>query len=124
MTINELLEEVDYLRPNAYSEEQKIKWLNIVEKQIYEEILLTHEVDVPAFTGYTTQTGKDTALLMNDTYGHDVYCFYLESCIDRENAEWGKYNQSVSLFNTAYHNAANFYNRSFMPKSKGNAFLI
>lgn len=124
MTIIECIGEVDNLRPNAYMDDQKIRWLSILDKQIFEEIIKTHEGGVKTFGGYTVDTDPDTELLLEDTYGHDVYCFYLESCIDRENAEWQKYNQSTSLFNAAYQQAANAYNRNHKPLKYGNAFLI
>lgn len=45
MTINELLTEVDDLKPNQYDDKQKIRWINQVEGKIIKEILETHEPD-------------------------------------------------------------------------------
>lgn len=38
MNIRELLAFIDQTRPNAYTDEEKIHWLNIIEGRVYREI--------------------------------------------------------------------------------------
>lgn len=43
MTIQELLDRVDLMKPNHFSEEQKIRWLSELEGRVVNEIIMTHE---------------------------------------------------------------------------------
>lgn len=111
MTIAEIIAEADELCPNSYSSEQKITWLSVLDGQISAEVPLPRRDGCHGFHGYGVDTDPDTELLLGQAYGHDVYLFYLQSCINRENAEWGKYNQVITLFNSAYSNMAAAYTR-------------
>ena len=44
MTINQAINEVNNLKPNMYGVPLKIKWLSRLDRRIFEEILLTHEL--------------------------------------------------------------------------------
>ena len=43
MTIGDVINRVDELAPNQYSEEQKIRWLTGLDGKIFEEIIRTHQ---------------------------------------------------------------------------------
>jgi hypothetical protein len=47
-----------------------------------------------------------------------MYLFWLESKIDYWNGEMGKYNNSISMFNTAYAEYERYYRRTHMPKGR------
>lgn len=168
MTINELLTEVDDLKPNLYDDRQKIKWINQVEGRIIKEILETHEPDkeleeqnllqgertedtessgdveetedaegaentengpskeetgwklvkpmekrrpVYEFKGYNEETNMDTELIAKEPYT-DLYKFYLISMINLYNEEYDRYQNAAMLFNNAYQDYANYYNRT------------
>ena len=61
----------------------------------------------------------DRELLAPDPWADELYNYYLQSMIDRENGETGKYNQSSQLFNAAYLAYAGYYNRTHMPRDPG-----
>ena len=44
MTIDQAINEVNNLKPNMYELPEKIKWLSRLDRRIFEEILLTHEL--------------------------------------------------------------------------------
>ena len=44
MTIIQAVNDVDNLKPNMYELPDKIKWLSRLDKRIFEEVLLTHEL--------------------------------------------------------------------------------
>lgn len=115
MTINELISEVDELKPNTYGDEQKLKWINKVEGTIFKEIILTHEPDGELedveFTEYTSKTNMDTKLLVREPYS-DLYKYYLFSMIDMHNEEYDRYQNSSQMFNESYQQFANFWNRT------------
>ena len=116
MTILEAINQVDALKPNAFLQEDKIRWLNTVENYIKTEIIDTHEgADKVTFKGYDMNSTFDTVLIVPSPY--DVlYLRWLEAQIDYANGELGKYNNSITMFNSAYANFRNYYNRKNMPK--------
>ena len=116
MKIIEAIQAVDTLKPNAYSEIEKINWLSKLDGIIKKEIIDTHEgADDITFNGYDENTSLETELLVKAPYD-DIYVSWLESRINFANGEYAKYNNSISLFNTAYASYEKFYNRSNMPK--------
>ena len=60
-TIGEVLSYFDAQVPNQYSDEEKIRWLNEIEAQIYNDIIKTHrDADKIAFNGYSRYRYKYT----------------------------------------------------------------
>ena len=124
MTIHEAIALLDTLKPNQYGASMKIDWLSVLDSQIYAELYQTHENCSPAaFTGYGEATPTDRELLVPFPYDRELYSFYLQSAVDRENGETAKYNQSVTLFNNAYLRFESWYNRSHLPLHSG-AFQV
>ncbi len=115
MTIQEAITQLDTIKPNQYGEDQKIKWLSILDGMVKEEIINTHEgyMDKP-FTGYTEETANTTLLLVPEPYS-DMYLHYLSSQVDLNNSELIRYNNSAALFNERYTAYANYYNRTTLP---------
>lgn len=116
MKIIEAIQAVDTLKPNAYSELEKIQWLSKIDGIVKTEIIDTHEsTEEIIFNGYDENTSLETELLVKAPYD-DIYVSWLESRIDYANGEFAKYNNSVSVFNNAYASYERFYNRNNMPK--------
>ncbi len=115
MTISEAIAMVDRLKPNQYPVSQKVMWLSRLDGKIFLELISTHEGGAESFEGYTDETDKETQLLVDAPYCDDIYNYYLQSMIDRENGEIAKYNQSGTLFNASYLDYANYYNRMHLP---------
>ena len=119
MTIIEAIGMIDALKPNTFSETDKIKWLSNLDMSIKKEIIETHEGGIEIeFNGYDENTPLDTELLVEAPYD-EMYVFCLESQIDYHNAEYGKYNNSVTAFNSAFNTFRNYYNRNHMPITQG-----
>ena len=118
MTIMEALFRIDELKPNSYSQPEKIKWLSSLDGVIKSEIIDTHEGgEGVIFNGYDEDADLATTLLVPAPYD-DIYLRWLETQIDYANGEYGKYNNSMAMYNTAYTAYANYYNRTHMPKGK------
>jgi hypothetical protein len=114
MTINEVITQVQELKPNQIPDEIMVRWLSVLEGKIIDEIILTHELsEIVEFTGYTIND-MDTELMVPDTYA-DVYIYYLEAMIDQTNNEGARYASSMQMFNSAWQSYANFYNRNNKP---------
>ena len=116
MTIIEAINKIDTLKPNSYTQLDKIKWLSELDGTIKIEIIDTHEGgrDI-IFEGYDDNTNINTKLLVSAPH-EDIYIKWLESKIDYNNAEYGKYNNSSIAFNSAYSAFERYYNRHNMPK--------
>lgn len=116
MTIQEVIARVDSLKPNTYTEEQKIKWLNNIEMTIKAEILDTHEGSeaYADFTGYNADTPLDTELIVDEPYCV-LYERWIEAQIDYANGELDRYQNSFTMFNAAYSDFARYYNRTYTP---------
>lgn len=125
MTIMDALYRIDELKPNSYSQPEKIKWLSSLDGVIKSEIIDTHEScgndeccgEVKAFSGYTEDADLNTVLLVPYPFD-DIYLKWLEAQIDYTNGEYGKYNNSIVAYNDAYDLYQRHYNRTHMPKGK------
>ncbi|GFI61256.1 hypothetical protein IMSAG049_00413 [Clostridiales bacterium] len=124
MVILEAIETVDRLKPNSYTREEKVKWLSDIDMQIYREIILNHVTEeTEKFEGYDTGTDiEDTELIAKSPYD-ELYIHGLKRHIDLHNEEYSKYNNDCMLFNSAYTNYYDWYNREYMSKGE-KAFRI
>lgn len=116
MTLIDAIHKVDALKPNTYPQTEKVRWLSALDSLIMDEIISTHEgAEEVSFSGYTDETPTSTVLLAKEPYD-EMYIAWLESKIDLHNAEYGKYNNSITTFNAHYKAFSNYYNRTHMPK--------
>lgn len=124
MTVKQAIDFVDKLKPNQYEESVKIGWLSKLDGMIFEEVFLTH-ADSPAesFSGYTS-ADKNKKMLVPYPYDEDIYNYFLQSQIDKENAETNKYNQSHALYNNAYKAFCDWYYRKHRPLPERAQFLF
>lgn len=117
MTIIEAINAIDDLYPNTYSQEKKIAQLSKLDGVIKRDIIDKHEgSDEVTFTGYDKNTPLDTVLLVPAPYD-EIYVFWLQTWIDYWNGEIGRYNNSTSMYKSAYSNFERAYNREHMPKA-------
>ena len=112
MTIAEIIAKVDAIKPNKFTEAQKIGWLSDCDSVIFKDVISTHERQ----DGYAADVDKSTKLLV-DAPQDQLYRYYLEMQIDQGNMEMTKYNNSAALYNQWLANYAGYYNRTHMPKS-------
>ena len=112
-TISEVLSYFDNQVPNQYSDEEKIRWLNEIESQIYNDIILTHkDADEIAFHGFTTDTDINTQMIVDLEYS-ELYRFWLEKSVHYANGEIDRMNNA--MFQTYYDNYFSYYNRNHRP---------
>ena len=123
MKIIDAIRDLDKLKHNTYDKGEKIKWLSNVDGMVKRLIIDTHEGgDAVQFTGYDEDTAEDTELLVPSPF--DVlYLYWLEAQVDYHNGEFGKYNNAIVLFNTAYQTYADEYHRMHKPLSGKNSFF-
>lgn len=118
MTIMEAINRIDAIKPNRYSQDEKVHWLSTLDGIIKAKIIDTHDgSEKIAFDGYTEKTSLAKQLLVPAPYD-EIYLFWLESKIDYWNGEMGRYNNSISMYNTTYEEYARYYHHTHRPKSK------
>ena len=123
MTIMDAIYRIDAIKPNSYSQSEKIKWLSTLDGTVKSEIIDTHEGgEGVVFNGYDENAELSTELLIPAPYD-DIYLRWLEAQIDYANGEYGKFNNSIAMYNTAYVAFTNYYNRTHMPISKQSRFI-
>lgn len=114
MTLSKAISRIDEMKPNTYTNEQKIEWLSELDARIKAEIIDTHEGGENVhFDGYD-ENDTETELLVPSPFT-EVYIYWLEAKIDYANSEIGRYNNSIANFNTSFNSYANYYNRHNMP---------
>ena len=116
MTIHEAITKVDQLKPNQYTPAQKIAWLSLLDGKIFRELIANHDGGISAFDGYPEDADQETQLLVPDPWASEIYNYWLQSMIDRENGEINKYNVTSALYNGAYLDFSGWYGRNHMPK--------
>jgi hypothetical protein len=116
MTIIEAINRIDVLKPNTYTQVEKVLWLSNLDGIIKNNIIDTHEGgEGVVFEGYNDTTPLATELLIKAPHDN-IYLKWLETWIDYTNGEYAKYNNSAQAYNDAYTAFERYYNRTHMPK--------
>lgn len=109
-TVNKVIERVDSIKPNAYNEETKFKWLSdldgMVRRLVFEET---------EYEPYEYPRDADAELLIPAPF-EDCYVLYMEAMIDFENREYGNYNNVMLMFNSKFDEYKKAYIREHEPK--------
>ena len=124
MTIAEAISNVDALKPNTYTPEDKVGWLSNLDARVKAQIIDAHEggEDI-VFEGYDENTIEETELLVPAPYD-EMYLRWLEAMIDYYNSDDDRYNNAIILFNNAYEGYKKYYTRTHMPISRGSRFIF
>ena len=115
MTISQLLNQIDALKPNHFTAPEKVAWIRELDSRFYAEVVLNHEGgDLVVYEPYQEDASGDTELLIKEPYD-GCYLHYLAMQIDLYNMEIHKYNNSKEIFDQLYAQAAAAYTRENMP---------
>lgn len=98
MTVSELFAYVDHVKQNAFTDSDKLVWLNEIEARIQTEVMLRWQGEMEQ---YTLPEDKDTELLLSPPHTA-VYRYWLQAMIDFENGEYDKYQNTSGMFNAAW----------------------
>ena len=111
MTLSDVISSVDEIKPNAFSNEMKTKWINEVEGMVQTQVFLM----VPmGLVQYTYDRDKDSILLVDPP--HDkLYPAYLEAKIDYANGEYNKYQNTMQMFNSFFSEFMRWYADNWRP---------
>lgn len=125
MKVIDAINQVDSLKANMYTLQDKIKWLSRLDLRIKQQIIDTHELNPDeeeiSFTEYGPED-TDKELLVSEPYA-EMYIYWLSAQIDYFNMENDSFNASNAMFETVYSNYRNAYNASHMPKGKDRIYF-
>ena len=118
MTIGDAIKKTDELQPNSFGQEEKIRWLAQLDRELWREVVLTHEGAEDAVEPeYREDTADDTLLLVEGPYDC-MYIHWLQSRIDYALSEYGRFNNSNAAFEADRMAWRMWYNRTHMPKQE------
>lgn len=118
MTIGDAIKKTDELQPNSFGQEEKIRWLAQLDRELWREVVMTHEGAEDAVEQeYREDTADDTVLLVEGPYDC-MYIHWLQSRIDYALAEYGRFNNSNAAFEADRMAWRMWYNRTHMPKQE------
>lgn len=121
MTINEVLDEVDRIaKNNSIDRNQKIKWLDRLDRSIFNDLLQYKKNNIETFDGYDVDDDEDTELLAVKPYD-ELYVYYVLAQINLIQQEIDFYNNNYAIYEDKYRNYRDFINRTY--RTKGRNFI-
>ena len=108
MTIDQAIARVDDLRDNTMATDIKIAWLQMVDQQVYEEIIKGREgADAVTLPDYTDNNGERVLLVpppydMLYVYRLEAEICYKNQEIDRQANALTRYNELMDAFAKKY----------------------
>ena len=110
-TLQGVLDIIDGIKPNAFSEEAKTAWINEIEGLVQTEVFLLAIEDVVQYTW-----PKDAAVTLLAKPPHDkIYWVYLSAMVDFANGEYDKYQNTMQMFNQFFGEYMRWYARTYNP---------
>lgn len=118
MTLLEAINQVDSVKFNTYSQEDKVRWISSLDRKISVVLDGPYQGAMGIFAPYDIGRDMDTELLLDSPWD-EMYLRWMEAMIDYNNGETDSYNRSITLFNNLYENFMAWYIRSNMPRQNG-----
>lgn len=115
MTIREAINTADSGITNGIEFQNKLRWLSDLDGKVFSMMRGYEDGPKGEFDGYDNETNTDTQMLIEAPYD-DIYIMYLQMKIFLCLAEYTRYNNAALLYNEAWQQYANHYNRSHMHK--------
>lgn len=114
MTLKQVIDMVDDIKPNAFSNDTKTEWVNEVEGYVQTEVFLLNVDDI---VRYNYATDQNKTLLVDPP--HDkIYWTYLSAMVDFANGEYTKYNDTVQLYNEFIKEFMRWFAREYRPADR------
>lgn len=111
MTVADIIIQVDAVKPNAFSDETKVMWLNALEGRIMTEVML---MDIHEVRPYVWPECGDYTPLVDPPHD-DLYGMWLTAQIDLANGEYEKYQNSMAVFNAAFGGFVRWFAERYEP---------
>lgn len=98
MKLGQVIAMVDDIKPNAFGNDTKTKWINEAEGMVQTEVFLLAPDEIVT---YDYERDKEKDLMVRPP--HDkLYWSYLTAMIDFANGEYDRYQNTVQMFNSHF----------------------
>lgn len=113
MTVKQVIDRADSVKPNAFTSEEKLHWLGELEGRIGAELMFMSVQDLSELELRYPQD-MTSELLVSPPYD-DVYYYWLLTRIDESNGEFNKAANTQELFRARYNSFANWFLSRYDP---------
>lgn len=111
MTIKEAIQIADDMRPNALSDDIKLRWINELEGKVQTDVFLLAPAEI---ISYNLEDDAEKELLVAPP--HDkIYYEYLAARIDYANGDYSDYNATIEMFNSFWREFVAWFANSYRP---------
>ena len=100
MTVREVIEAADRRKPNLYSREEKLRWLEEAEGMVWGALEAFHAVRGP-FEGFSADAWPDRQLVLPKPFT-GLYYLWLEGSVSYADQDVTLYNNAMSRFNALW----------------------
>ena len=113
MKICDVIGWADEIKPNAFSDEVKMGWLNSLEGRVMAGVFLLSAAGISEY-GYAHPRDMDTELMVKPPHD-DIYGLWLAAKIDEANGEYDKFANSSQIFNAHYASFTRWFADTYNP---------
>lgn len=111
--IKDVIARVDEVKPNAFSQAQKLYWLAQLDGRVAADVMLMYISDIQQFN-YQHPDDLERELLVSFPH-EEIYDYWLQAKIDEANGEDSKYMNTMEAFNAAWNNFVCWFARTYQP---------
>lgn len=123
MTLIEAINQVDGIKFNTYSQEDKVRWISGLDAKITAVMEGCYPYSPAVSVAYDPNTDAYQELLLESPWD-EMYIRWMEAMIDYNNGEIESYNRSITMFNNLYQNFRDWYIRRNMPVQQADGFIF
>ena len=113
MTIREVIDWVDGVKPNAFTDMDKVGWINALEGRLCANVFLMPPVEI-AQLRYSYPGDLNTELLVVSPHD-DIYIYWLQAKIDEANGEYNKFANTMTIYNEHYGDFVRWFGNLYDP---------
>lgn len=118
MKVKEVIDIVDKIIPNEFDYIDKLRWLNRVEKDVFETVVSRHLLEVSdtiifnlltkSFDEWTKEDSENVTLMVPFQYC-ELYIQFIVANIYLSREEVAKYNNAMRIYNSVMQQYRNWY---------------
>ena len=113
MTVQQAITYLDDVKPNAFSQAVKLRWLSAIEGRIAVEVFLMAPEEVEENCAFTSSDLSRT-LLVGLPYD-DLYTWYLQAQVDLANGEYDRARNTMAVFNALWSQFVCWFSQRYDP---------
>ncbi len=110
-TLKSVIDYVDEIKPNAFSDDAKTQWVNECEGLVQTEVMLLADTEL---ISYSYDADKDNELLVKHPHVK-IYWAYLTAMVDFANGEYNKYQNTMQMFNAFFSEYMRWFALNYHP---------